>query len=56
MLCSVFAAFFGVQSRRNYLRDFASDSAWLYIIFGLFGAGLFIFIVYLLVLLALSYA
>ena len=50
---SVIAAFFGVQSDRNYKRDFASGHYWPYIIAGVVLALIFISFVYLLVQLAL---
>lgn len=54
VLKSVLAAFFGVQSQRNYLRDFSSGRYWPFIVIGVLSVLLFILIVYLLVLLALQ--
>lgn len=54
--CSVLAAFFGVQSRRNYEQDFSSDSFWPYVLMGLVLALAFIAGVYLLVQFALSFS
>ncbi len=55
MVLSVLAAFFGVQSRSNYKRDFSSNSYWPYIFAGLVLMLVFIASVYLLVRFALAY-
>ncbi len=39
---SVLAAFLGVQSRKNYERDFTYGKPWQYILIGLVGVGVFI--------------
>lgn len=39
---SVLAAGLGVQSRKNYERDFSHGKPWQYIVIGLVGVGLFI--------------
>jgi len=51
---SVLAAGFGVQSRKNYERDFTSGKPWQYIVVGLVGVGLFIAIVISVVMTVLS--
>lgn len=56
VLLSVIAAFFGVQSRRNYQRDFTSGRYWPYIFAGLILALSFVLLVYGLVRLALWWA
>ncbi len=53
---SVLAAGLGVQSRKNYERDFTSGKPWQYIIIGLIGVGLFIAIVISVVMIVLSMA
>lgn len=53
---SVLAAFLGVQSRKNYERDFQHGKPWQYIVIGLIGVGIFIFLVILAVRIALSMA
>ncbi len=55
VVLSVLAAFFGVQSRSNYKRDFSSNSYWPYIFAGLVLMLVFIASVYLLVRFALAY-
>ena len=54
--CSVLAAFFGVQSHRNYEKDFSSGRFWPYILMGLILALAFVVGVYLLVQFALSFS
>ena len=54
--CSVLAAFFGVQSHRNYEKDFSSGRFWPYVLMGLLFALAFIAGVYLLVQFALSFS
>lgn len=51
---SVFAALLGVQSRKNYERDFQYGKPWQYIVIGLIAVGLFIFTVIMAVRFALS--
>lgn len=53
---SVLAAGLGVQSRKNYERDFTHGKAWQYIVIGLTGVGLFIAVVVTVVLTVLSLA
>ena len=53
---SVLAAFLGVQSRKNYERDFKHGKPWQYIVIGLVGVGIFIFIMIMAVRFALSLA
>lgn len=53
---SVLAAGLGVQSRKNYERDFTHGKPWQYIIIGLAGVGLFITIVVSVVMVVLSMA
>ncbi|WP_040661722.1 DUF2970 domain-containing protein [Neptuniibacter caesariensis] len=54
MLLSVLAAFFGVQTQRNYQRDFASGRFWPYAVLGIVMALSFVGLVYLLVALVLA--
>nr|WP_286240996.1 DUF2970 domain-containing protein [Neptuniibacter halophilus] len=56
VLCSVLAAFFGVQSQRNQARDFAGGRFWPYVVTGILLTLVFVAVVYLLVRLALVYA
>lgn len=42
---SVLAAFLGVQSNKNYERDFKHGKPWQYIVIGLIGVGIFIAVV-----------
>ncbi len=53
---SVLAAFFGVQSRKNYERDFTHGKPWQYIVIGLIGVGLFITLVISVVMIVMSVA
>ena len=53
---SVLAAGLGVQSRKNYERDFTHGKPWQYIVIGLIGVGLFIAVVITVVLTVLSLA
>ena len=53
---SVLAAGLGVQSRKNYERDFTMGKPWQYIVVGLVGVGLFIAIVVPVVMTVLSMA
>jgi len=53
---SVLAAGLGVQSRKNYERDFTHGKPWQYIVIGLIGVGLFIAIVVTVVMTVLSLA
>ena len=53
---SVFAAFLGVQSRKNYERDFTYGKPWQYIVIGLVGVAIFITIVVTVVRIVLSAA
>jgi len=53
---SVLAAFLGVQSRKNYERDFTHGRPWQYILIGLVGVGIFITLVITVVSIVLSYA
>ncbi|MGD8783933.1 MAG: DUF2970 domain-containing protein [Thioalkalispiraceae bacterium] len=53
---SVLAAGLGVQSRKNYERDFSHGKPWQYILVGLIGVGLFIAIVITVVMTVLSLA
>ena len=53
---SVLAAFLGVQSRKNYERDFKHGKPWQYIVVGLIGVVIFIFLVIAAVNFALSSA
>ncbi len=56
LVCSVLAAFFGVQSEHNRQRDFSRGSAWPYLVMGLLASGVFVIFVILLVRWALSLA
>ena len=51
---SVLAAFLGVQSRKNYERDFTYGKPWQYILIGLIGVGIFIGLVITVVSIVLS--
>lgn len=53
---SVFAAFLGVQSNKNYQRDFTHGKPWQYIVIGLVGVVLFILTIVGVVNLVLSLA
>lgn len=53
---SVLAAFLGVQSRKNYERDFTYGRPWQYIVIGLVGVGLFITLVVSVVMIVMSVA
>lgn len=53
---SVLAALLGVQSRKNYERDFTHGKPWQYIVIGLLGVALFITIVVTVVRVVLSSA
>ena len=53
---SVLAAGLGVQSRKNYERDFTAGKPWQYVIVGLVGVGLFITILITVVMTVLSMA
>jgi Protein of unknown function (DUF2970) len=53
---SVFAAFLGVQSSKNYQRDFSHGKPWQYIIIGLVGVLLFVMTIVGVVKLVLSMA
>ena len=53
---SVLAALLGVQSRKNYERDFTHGKPWQYIVIGLVGVALFITIVVTVVRIVLSSA
>ena len=53
---SVLAAFLGVQSRKNYERDFTYGKPWQYILIGLVGVGIFITLVITVVSIVLSNA
>lgn len=53
---SVLAAGLGVQSRKNYERDFTHGKPWQYIVIGLVGVALFIAIVVTVVMVVLSMA
>jgi len=53
---SVLAAFLGVQSRKNYERDFTHGKPWQYIFIGLIGVGIFIALVITVVSIVLSNA
>jgi len=53
---SVFAAFLGVQSSKNYERDFTHGKPWQYIVIGLVGVAIFIAIVVTVVRIVLSAA
>ena len=53
---SVLAALLGVQSRKNYERDFTHGKPWQYIVVGLVGVALFITIVVTVVRIVLASA
>ena len=53
---SVLAAGLGVQSRKNYERDFTHGKPWQYIVIGLVGVGIFIAVVISVVMVVLSQA
>ncbi len=53
---SVFAAFLGVQSRKNYERDFNYGKPWQYIVIGMAGVAIFIAAVVSVVIIVLSQA
>ena len=53
---SVLAAFLGVQSRKNYERDFTHGKPWQYIVIGVVGVAIFIAIVITVVRIVLSSA
>jgi uncharacterized membrane protein len=53
LLGSVLAAFGGVQSMKNYQRDFASNNAWALIAIGI---GVTVIVVFLIILVARSVA
>jgi len=53
---SVLAAFLGVQSKRNYERDFKHGKPWQYIVIGLIGVGIFIAIVIAVVMIVMQAA
>ena len=53
---SVLAAFLGVQSKRNYERDFKHGKPWQYIVIGLIGVGIFITIVIAVVMIVMQAA
>ncbi len=53
---SVLAALLGVQSLKNYERDFKHGKPWQYIVIGLVGVGIFIFLVIMVVRFALATA
>ena len=53
---SVFAALLGVQSRKNYERDFTHGKPWQYIVIGLVGVVIFIVLVITVVRVVLSSA
>ena len=53
---SVLAAFLGVQSKRNYERDFKHGKPWQYIVIGLVGVGIFIAIVITVVMIVMKAA
>jgi hypothetical protein len=53
---SVLAAGIGVQSRKNYERDFTHGKPWQYVVIGLVGVGLFIAILITVVMTVLSLA
>ncbi|RDV26707.1 DUF2970 domain-containing protein [Alteromonas aestuariivivens] len=42
VLLSVLASLFGVQSQRNYKRDFTQGALWIYIAVGILMVGVFI--------------
>ncbi len=51
---SVLSAFLGVQSRKNYERDFSYGKPWQYILIGLIGVGVFIGLIITVVSIVLS--
>ena len=53
---SVLAAGLGVQSSKNYERDFTHGKPWQYVVIGLVGVGIFISIVIVVVITVLSMA
>jgi hypothetical protein len=53
---SVLAAGLGVQSRKNYERDFTHGKPWQYVVIGLVAVGLFIAILVTVVMTVLSLA
>jgi hypothetical protein len=53
---SVLAAGLGVQSNKNYERDFTHGKPWQYVVIGLVGVGIFIAIVITVVITVLSLA
>ena len=53
---SVLAAGLGVQSSKNYERDFTHGKPWQYIVIGLVGVGIFIAVVITVVMTVLSIA
>jgi len=56
MICSAFAAMFGVQSEHNRQRDFSSGVTWHWLVTGLAVSAAFILFVIVLVRLALALA
>jgi len=53
---SVLAAGLGVQSRKNYERDFTAGKPWQYVVVGLVAVGIFITILITVVMTVLSMA
>jgi len=53
---SVLWAMLGVQKQKNYERDFTKGKPWQYVVVGLFGVFVFIFILVMVVKFALSSA
>jgi len=53
---SVLWAMLGVQKSKNYERDFSQGKPWQYVVVGLFGVAIFIFILVMVVKFALSSA
>ena len=51
---SVLAALFGVQSQKNYERDFSYGKPWQYIVVGLIAVGIFIGLIITVVSIVLS--
>ena len=51
---SVLSALLGVQSRKNYERDFTHGKPWQYIVIGLVGVAIFIAIIVTVVRMVLS--
>jgi len=49
VLMSVFAAAFGVQSRKNLDRDFSQNRVWPFLLAGIIFAAVLVIVVYLLV-------